>query len=88
MSKWRKRYKGKTTSWIRNQLVRQHGCVCGICGDDIVRLKYATLDHIIPKSRGGSDDITNLQLAHEWCNNDKDDMLPEEYAEWQLQTKS
>lgn len=27
-----------------------------------------TLDHITPRSRGGSDDPENLRLAHRWCN--------------------
>lgn len=27
-----------------------------------------SLDHVIPRSRGGSDDVTNLSLAHLWCN--------------------
>ena len=31
--------------------------------------KYrATVDHIVPKSKGGSDHPDNLQLAHARCN--------------------
>ena len=30
-----------------------------------------TLDHIRPKSRGGPDNIENLQLAHALCNKRK-----------------
>ena len=29
---------------------------------------YPTLDHIVPRSRGGSDDLSNLQPAHRICN--------------------
>lgn len=28
----------------------------------------ATIDHIVPVSAGGSDDLHNLQLAHHGCN--------------------
>lgn len=27
-----------------------------------------SLDHIVPQSRGGSDDASNLRTAHRWCN--------------------
>ena len=28
----------------------------------------ATLDHIVPRSKGGADTLENLQLAHAHCN--------------------
>lgn len=28
----------------------------------------ATLDHIVPRSKGGSDEVGNLRLAHRYCN--------------------
>jgi 5-methylcytosine-specific restriction endonuclease McrA len=33
--------------------------------------KYPTVDHVIPKSKGGSHDMTNLKLAHKSCNSQK-----------------
>lgn len=52
---------------------------CGICGervdlqirrgDDHVRC--ASVDHIIPLAKGGTDDPSNLQLAHLGCNQKK-----------------
>ena len=57
--------------------------VCAICGKPVDKsLKYPhpmspSVDHIIPCSRGGSDDLDNLQLAHRKCNRDKSDKLPE-----------
>lgn len=52
---------------IKIHLLRQ-GCLCGICGKNINNLKDATIDHIIPISKGGHSGLTNLQLAHETCN--------------------
>lgn len=58
--------------------------VCGICGQMIDKsLKYphpmsATVDHIIPCAKGGSDELDNLQLAHRKCNRLKSDKMPEE----------
>ena len=56
--------------------------VCGICGQEI-DLSYksphplsATVDHIIPVSKGGHpSDLSNLQAAHRMCNLLKKDKL-------------
>lgn len=34
---------------------------------------FPSLDHIVPRSRGGSDDIGNLRTAHRWCNSVRGD---------------
>lgn len=49
---------------------------CGICGKRLSK-KTANVDHIVPVSRGGTDDLENLQLAHPRCNRIKGDSLPE-----------
>ena len=46
------------------------GQTCGLCGLH-VPYKKATIDHILPRSLGGSNQISNLQLAHGRCNNKK-----------------
>lgn len=61
---------------IKMHLLRQN-CKCGICKKDITNLKDATIDHIIPLSKGGHDGLSNLQLAHEKCNLNKNDKVPE-----------
>lgn len=41
-----------------------------------------SLDHLLPKSQGGSDEISNLSLAHLWCNaalNDRRAYTPEDF---------
>lgn len=49
--------------------------ICGLCGKPIKTFKEATLDHIIPLSKGGLDERNNWQLAHEFCNKLKGNKL-------------
>jgi len=58
----------QTVRWLRKQLVQRDGLVCGICGKPIATAREITIDHIRPLSKGGSDKLTNLRLAHEPCN--------------------
>lgn len=57
------------------------GWVCNICGDDIDQsLRFpneraATLDHIIPLSKGGRHVWENVAPAHACCNASKGDDL-------------
>lgn len=46
---------------------------CAICGKP-VKFKKMTIDHIMPLSRGGTNDIKNLQLACKRCNSMKSNM--------------
>lgn len=58
--------------------------ICSLCGlqmmpdDTHSPLLAYTIEHIVPKSRGGTNDIFNLDGAHQWCNNYKGDSLLEE----------
>lgn len=52
---------------------------CGICEHPIYKNDkrgILTIDHIVPKSRGGSDEFDNLQAAHESCNMRKGSIEP------------
>lgn len=40
---------------------------CFVCGRNVLK-KYATLEHIVPVSLGGSDDMSNLAISHNVCN--------------------
>lgn len=42
--------------------------LCGICGGIIPGRRHASIDHIVPLSRGGTDAADNVQLAHKICN--------------------
>jgi hypothetical protein len=53
---------------------------CAYCGYDLP----TQVDHVIPRSRGGSDDRANLVPACRDCNMDKLDFTPEEWREYRL----
>ena len=36
-----------------------------------MRQRNLTIDHIVPRSKGGSDDMENLQLLYQACNSVK-----------------
>jgi 5-methylcytosine-specific restriction endonuclease McrA len=55
------------------------GTLCGICSHKILSLDHANVDHILPRSRGGSDEASNLQWSHKWCNHYKADRCEGEY---------
>lgn len=51
-------------------MIKKHdGMVpCFVCGKH-VKEKNATLEHILPKSQGGTDEMDNLTISHYQCNN-------------------
>lgn len=58
----------------KNVLIRD-GFRCAYCGSQKFRL---TIDHIIPKSRGGKSNFDNCVAACKLCNTKKGDRLPSE----------
>jgi 5-methylcytosine-specific restriction endonuclease McrA len=59
----------------RKNILRRDAYKCAYCGRGDLPL---TVDHIVPKSRGGSDSWENLICACTACNNRKGDRTPEE----------
>ena len=59
---------------------RDGGARCRYCGVRR-RLRSLTIDHITPRSRGGTHELANLALACKACNGAKRNYLP---TEWQV----
>ena len=55
---------------IREKLFTEQAGICALCGESMNPDK-TDIDHIIPVSKGGSNDIANLQLACASCNRSK-----------------
>lgn len=53
---------------------------CELCGKRLV-FEEMTLDHIIPISLGGADNMDNLQAACYSCNQFKSNILPDDFIE-------
>lgn len=60
----------------RELVMVRHGRFCKYCGCT----SNLTLDHVTPRSRGGSDDPSNLVPACRPCNSSKGARTPEEWG--------
>lgn len=80
MTRRRRRWGGSKVARLRVAVVRRWGWVCwlsgpGYCQDPRIEPGLPprhplslSLDHVLPASRGGSDDLANLRPAHLRCN--------------------
>lgn len=60
---------------VRRGVYERDSWVCGICLEHVDEGLIGSgspwrpsLDHVVPRSEGGSDDPENLRLSHFWCN--------------------
>lgn len=60
---------------VAAEVFARDGAACVYCG----REDNLTLDHIIPRSQGGSNDARNVAVACGSCNSSKGDRTPDEW---------
>jgi len=60
---------------VRVSIYQRDGYMCWLCNDSVdmnanpQRDDWApSLDHVTPRSKGGTHDPSNLRTAHRWCN--------------------
>ncbi|RZN14855.1 MAG: hypothetical protein EF812_04375 [Methanosarcinales archaeon] len=70
---------------IREYLLEKWKRTCAYCGKTDIPLE---IEHIIPKSRGGSNRVSNLTIACHACNQAKDNMTAGEFGHPTIQTKA
>ena len=78
--------RGKKAKGRLGSLMKKHNRRCVYCEREVFMKKppYATIDHVIPKSKGGKDVVANRVLACHSCNfmksnTSKEDFLKELY---------
>lgn len=57
----------------KRNVIRRDGSVCQYCGR---KSSNMTVDHVVPKSKGGKDEWKNMVCACPDCNAKKDDRTP------------
>lgn len=67
---------------IREYLLEKWGRRCAYCGASNIPLQ---IEHIVPKSRGGTDRVSNLTLACGPCNQKKGTLTAAEYGHPSIQ---
>jgi HNH endonuclease len=67
-----KRFK-RLKLWIENS-------ECYVCKREILNFSESSLEHKIPKSRGGTDNDTNISISHRQCNRAKGNLVSP--ADW------
>lgn len=81
------RYTGlgdRSITFSRGNLFRRDGYRCQYCGGQ-PGLKALTVDHVLPKSRGGATSWENCVIACVTCNGRKGDRTPAEISMTMLQ---
>ncbi|MGB3513011.1 MAG: HNH endonuclease signature motif containing protein, partial [Microcoleaceae cyanobacterium] len=53
------------------RLIKKQKGICPHCGLNFKSEDLLEVDHIIPKSKGGKDTYSNLQLLHRHCHDSK-----------------
>lgn len=77
--KWCPDCRKRGSSWVpvatRRMVYERDEWTCWLCLEPVApeligsRSEWRpSLDHVIPRAKGGSDDPTNLRTAHFWCN--------------------
>lgn len=72
----------------KRKLIAIFGSVCYLCRRDLLDAEI-TLDHVVPTSKGGRNNLDNLRIACSDCNNAKGDELlvtPNEFAATKIVT--
>lgn len=70
---------------VREYLLEKWGRKCAYCGKRNVPLE---IEHIVPKSRGGTDRVSNLTISCHECNQEKGNMTAEEFGHPKIQKQA
>lgn len=73
---------GRNNTRLASMVVAEYGAWCWLCARpidlDVPRRSSGglSIDHVIPRSLGGSNELSNLRPAHYGCNSARGNRLP------------
>jgi len=70
--------KAENTRYVKSNVFMRDDFTCVYCGYRSASGKNLTIDHVLPRSRGGGSTYKNCVTACKTCNNFKDCYTPEE----------
>lgn len=65
---------------LKKLIIKEENRICYICKQKIPETEHATIDHINPKSKFGTDSRENLHCCCKRCNDDKGNLTYDEYV--------
>lgn len=78
--------RGELVGWeIRSYLLEKFQRRCVYCGREHLPFE---IDHVLPRSRGGSDRVSNLVLACHRCNQEKGDRTAREFGHPEVEAQA
>lgn len=78
-TRYRMRRRMSPAAWetVRGQVIARDGTDCAYCGN---RADPPNIEHMLPLSRGGTNDLDNLCVSCGPCNSSKGDQTLEEWT--------
>lgn len=71
---------GKISEAVKMELIAEYGDSCNFCGETkLAKTRRISFDHIVPFDKGGSNDISNIQILCRSCNAIKGTKSQEEF---------
>ena len=72
-------YSGKRVQELRKLVLVEYGSTCHLCLRVIETEEEYSVDHVIPRSMNGTNDLHNLRPAHKTCNYSRGNRSIEEF---------
>lgn len=72
-------WSGRNAQELSKIVLAEYGSLCHLCLKSIETQEEYSVDHIIPRSKGGTNDLDNLRPAHRKCNYSRSDRSIEEF---------
>lgn len=70
---------------IKRRILWRRNNTCYVCKREILDIREASLEHIVPKSYGGTSKLRNLALSHYECNHSRGNIICR--IVWELKLK-